>query len=586
MPRSFAGLFAALAVLIASGSASAQGPTVFVVDNTAQMAAKFGQKRRIDAAGSAISAIGKRLGTSASAGLWVYGSAPADRCDDARESVAVAPAGQSIPAITAAVGDIKPSAARTPVAAAIRGALKAGGEDQPTTVVVFTGSADDCNADLCGTARALQAIYSKAKVHIIGFSPSPQAVEALTCTAKALQGTFTAVKGQADLDKAVNAMVPAPPQAPKKVGAAAAPSQITLNPSVANAPADEQKPADQPAPKKPAPVELPPNVELSAQLSADTPELPSGVTFRATKIETSPTGQKRIADNPSGSGAGGRARLRLAPGPYLIEATYGLATAQKEIVAGADRTEAAVVFNAGTVAATALASPGGKPAENVVFTLLQPKPSADASEVVRSASPQALFHVNAGQYRLVVGSGITRQELPITVAPGKVTAVTLPLNLGVLEVKSVAVEGQPKLLPAWYRIFRSGPGGQRQLVGTAAGPVARVSLPAGSYVIRTEYGQTQSDTAVTINAGQIASQTVVLNAGEVVIRAQNTGQTCSVFRDGASGGTPVARGAGSEMRFVLPAAGYELRCAAPGPAATQKTFPIAIKAGDTVERSL
>ena len=85
---------ASVALLLATGCAAAQTRTILVLDATAQMSAKFGQLRKIDAVKSAVTAAASRMDSKAPLALWAFGTNPSGKCDGKGELVKLQPAGQ------------------------------------------------------------------------------------------------------------------------------------------------------------------------------------------------------------------------------------------------------------------------------------------------------------------------------------------------------------------------------------------------------------------------------------------------------------------------------------------------------------
>ena len=60
----------------------AQGKTVLVIDATAQMSAKLGQVRKIDAVKTAAGDAASRMDPQSPLAVWAFGTDPAKKCED------------------------------------------------------------------------------------------------------------------------------------------------------------------------------------------------------------------------------------------------------------------------------------------------------------------------------------------------------------------------------------------------------------------------------------------------------------------------------------------------------------------------
>lgn len=352
-----------------------------------------------------------------------------------------------------------------------------------------------------------------------------------------------------------------------------------------------QKPAEQPSEGPPTarvPAQPEPNVILSASLMAGAPPLDAGVTWRITKITTSPTGQDHVQSAPIWSGGGGSAKVKLAEGRYEVEAAYGLAVARSEFTVAAAKVEKAIPLDAGMIAVDALQAVNSARAENVLFTLYRSKTGSGREELARSSAEPATFYVNAGDYTLVASAGLAKMETPVTVQAGKVSAVKMALNLGVLEIKVLAADGVAKPVAAWHRLYAVGQKEIRQTAPllTIEGSSNRLQLPVGTYWLETVYGGVRQDTPVTITAGQVTSRTVILNAGEAKIHIGPDGgkdtAVCAIYEAGSDRktATPAGRASGTDITFIVKAGLYDVECRSKAGSAAAKETQVKVVAGE------
>src|SRR5215468_821836 len=85
-----------IALSLSAGSCAADGsPAILILDATAQMSAKLGQQRKIDAMKSAVSAAVNRMNPDAQLAVWAIGTNPAKKCEDRGELVRLQAAAQA-----------------------------------------------------------------------------------------------------------------------------------------------------------------------------------------------------------------------------------------------------------------------------------------------------------------------------------------------------------------------------------------------------------------------------------------------------------------------------------------------------------
>ena len=567
--------------------------TIVILDATAQMSANLGQKRKLDWAKTGISGAVSRMDPESSFALWAFGTLPQKKCEDIGALVPLQPAGGALGPLDKALSALQPKAARAPAMDALQAALKsaASSEAKPVSALLISGTGDDCVGDICAAAGRLHGLYPNAKLTVLGLNMGEQAAANFTCAAKAMGGAFTAVKTGADLERSLrealgSAKAAAQPKAAVVAAANAASGGADANPPEQPAVAPPSPPpADQPVQKEPEekPVLTPqsePNVVLSATLIAGMPPLESGVTWEIYKVQVTPTGQARAAEAPLWVGGGGQAKAKLPEGRYGVRVAYGLATATGEFTLAAEKVEKTIPLDAGTIVAEAQQAQNGPPVGDAFFIVSQ-MTSAGREELGRSSGAPALFHLNAGGYTLSAFAGGATLEAPVKVLAGKVSVVRMPLNVGTLEIKTFAKEGSTELVAAWHRI--SPATSDQKNVLRVSGLSIRLQLPAGSYRIETIYGNAREENVVTVNAGQLTSKTVSLNAGEATLSLPpgKSDRICAVYQAGSDRTLgPIGRAAGSDIRFILKAGRYDVECREKGDTAPPKQAQITVVAGE------
>ena len=560
------------------------------------MNAQFGQQRKIDAMKSAVAAAAVRLDAKASLAAWAFGTNPSKKCEDRGELVHLQPVETAASALDKVLSPVQPRAARAPVFGTLQAALASLGEpkDGAVSAVIIAGTGDDCTGDICSEAKRLHDEYPNAKLTVLAAGMSEQAAANFTCAAKAMGGGFTAVKSAADLTRVLRQTLDIAPDAqpvkapvlpsaaPPEAGKTSAVKSTETAVAAPSAPVGTNLAVrEQPQPDA--------NTFLSFALSSGMPPLEAGVTWEIYKINTTPTGQLRAAEAPSWTGGGGQAKLKLAEGRYLVRAAYGFASAEDAIAVGAGKAEKTISLNAGTVAAEALQAQGSQAAEDAFFVLYRRKTAVALEELGRSSEAPAIFYVNAGEYTIAATAGLAKLHTDVKVEAGKVSAVRMALNVGVLEIKTFAVEGSSRPVPAWHRLYAAASGPGKAPVLRISGGSHRLQIPAGTYRLETEYGNARVESAVSVAAGQTASQSVVLGAGEAKISlpAGKPARVCAVYEAGADRNAgPLGRAAGTSMSFILKAGDYDVECRHQGASEPAKRARIRVVPGETQQAKI
>src|SRR5262249_22148593 len=193
-------------------------------------------------------------------------------------------------------------------------------------------------------------------------------------------------------------------------------------------------------------------------------------------------------------------------------------------------------------------------------------------------------------YVLSASSGPAKLNATVKAEAGKVSAVRMALNVGILEIKTFAGDAA-KPVAAWHRIFAAGaePAKGAGPLLRIAGGAHRLQLPAGSYRLETEYGNARVENAVTIVAAQTVSQNVIVQAGEAAISFPpgKTSEVCSAYEEGSDRNAgPAARAAGTSITFILKTGVYNIECRPAGAQAPLQQAQIRVAAGDTESQKM
>lgn len=559
---------------------------VFVIDATNSMKGRIKGVFKLDMTRSALTKSLSAAPAGAGAALLSFGDQPSRACDDIAIASPLAPASKSALAFRNAFARLEPkTSGRTPIlAAASRGAriIEDQGRGAQGAVIIMTDGGDDCAPRTCKAAEAFHASHPNIVLHIVNLRPDRVITAQLQCVATATGGRFTEAQTERQITEALTAALrhvpaapPSPPPAPSPAAPAtdpaaggpaagsppAAPQAQTApepaaRPLAADTPSPEHPPAPQASLTPPAKADPPFNLTLRATLVDGAPPLTQGVGWRVFAGKPSADADARGSGQALWSGAGAEVRVRLAPGSYYAEASFGLIKTGADItVPASGQAEAVVPLNAGAITVRAVGRPGGAPLERVFYRLYSASGEgggAPGREVGRSSLPQAVFHVPAGQYRLTAEHGLARAERPVTVTPGAALALDIPMNAGALKLSarvttafdaaapaadqpgaadggSLAATGAASPSPPtfFYRIYaRDGTGtGPKREIARSAAAEPSFGLPQGAYHVSVQYGLAASEKDVNVVAGEQTNAAFALEVGRLILSSTIAGKT-------------------------------------------------------------
>ncbi|MGI9412940.1 MAG: vWA domain-containing protein [Hyphomicrobiales bacterium] len=208
-----------------------------------------------------------------------------------------------------------------------------------------------------------------------------------------------------------------------------------------------------------------------------------GVYFRVFAAEQNADGQrKQIA------AGGGKPKFKLPSGKYWITAKIGDALVGRDIeVRAGERTDVAVVLDAGVLALFASASQGGDPVKKVYFRVYDLKKDIEGNRKQLTAGGGApKFKLPAGKYLATAKWGDATARMEVEVTAGQMTETTINLNAGRLEVVAVdAASGQRRTDRPSFRVYSAKKDieGNRKQIAAGSGETFAANVPAGKYVV-------------------------------------------------------------------------------------------------------
>ncbi|MDX2264422.1 MAG: hypothetical protein NW215_05575 [Hyphomicrobiales bacterium] len=532
--RRLGALLGVAALLGAPQPAAASEPVMVIAASAAKhMGARMkgGRKAAIqrDALRAALDAAPDRLRL----GLLSYGETPKRKCDDVSDLTPIAAAGGAKAAMTNAARRLKGGGRAAHIAAILRADELASAEPGagPRSVVLIAGGADDCAEDPCAAAKAFAARRPGVAVHVLTLAPPPPERARLRCIADNTGGRYAEALDAADATRELTRFIAV--DAPPAPVVAAPSAETPAAPPGSPAPsASEPLFPPPPLPERGAAARVAaapaPNVSFSATLAEGAPPLRQGVAWRAYALKPGAKPGGYAGDKPVWSGAGPEPKAALAPGRYHIEATYGFASAGRDVTveAGAPL-EAAVTLNAGSIAARAVAKTGGEPLDQMFYILYAA--GLGGREIGRSSRADAVFHVPAGSYRLVGQHGQAEAETLVAVAAGETARAELAMNAGVLKLEARAKSDGPTMAEVFYYVF--GPDDDGKEIARSAAPQPEFRLAGGRYRVVAQYDLARAEKTVTVQPGRETSALLILDGAGLRLSAKLAGRDEPLARD-------------------------------------------------------
>jgi hypothetical protein len=221
-------------------------------------------------------------------------------------------------------------------------------------------------------------------------------------------------------------------------------------------------------------------ITLAAQLVDKGEDVSRGLVWRVFEPDPGPDGKLRLV----ASAKGGTQSFDLAPGQYLVHASYGRAGATKRITVGADARRESFVLDAGGLKLDADLSTGAQiPPEKLRFSIYEAdaKPGQDRALILPDVSPNTVIRLNAGTYHVVSTYGnvnaVVRSD--IKVEAGKLTEARVELRAAEMTMKLVREPGGEAIADtSWSVLTNSG-----DSVSERVGAYASMVLAEGDYII-------------------------------------------------------------------------------------------------------
>lgn len=549
---SLARLFAACltAILFAAGmppraGADAPAPVIIVMDGSGSMWGNLGTERtaKFDLARAALRQSLATVTSAARFGLVAYGHRSRGNCSDVE--TLVPPEAGPAERVLGPIDKLSPRG-RGPLTLALREAAKSVPGQDPATFILVTDGYDNCSQDPCLGAAEIAKANPNIVIHTIALAVDPPAdLQRLRCISRTTRGKFYDIRDNAALPTAVG--------------------EVT---QLANLQGPAAQPEEAAAPEA-APKSAPPGLRLSAALAEKGAAITAPVSWRISKEGAE---DQAVLERSSPA-----ISENIAPGRYVVEATYGLAKAKTTVEVTEEGPAAArLSFDAGTLKIEARASQALDPLADPMLTVSAlPAAGSDGKSAPQAVwigrNADAEIVLPAGSYRVRATDGLAQAETTVAVTAGAAARAPLVLSTGRLELTAVPVENGDPLTEVEFAIAvddPDAPQGRREIARTAD-PHPVFVLAAGTYYVSARLGTAEVHQRVAVGTGAVVVQPIVLNVSRVIVSALLDGaapprELPVTFRVLSSDPSPreLARNTNTPAEFFLAAGKYRIEAQA------------------------
>ncbi len=221
-------------------------------------------------------------------------------------------------------------------------------------------------------------------------------------------------------------------------------------------------------------------ITLSAKLTAEGQDISRGLVWRVFGQEAGADGKLPLI----ASSQGGTSSFNLAPGGYLVHASYGRAGATKRITVGRDSKSESLVLYAGGLKLDAVLAGGVRiPPAKLKFSIYDADAdsSGERALIIPDVSPNSIVRLNSGTYHVVSTYGSVNAVIrsDIRVDAGKLTEATVEHKAAEITFKLVREAGGEALADTSWSVLSGSGDPVREVVGAFASLV----LAEGDYTI-------------------------------------------------------------------------------------------------------
>ena len=537
-----------IAALLAQGLLAApllaEGKSIIVLDASGSMWGQIDGRPKLEIAREALGSVLSGLDPATEIGLMAYGHREKGSCQDIE--LVVPPAAGTAQAITDAANTMK-FLGKTPLTEAVRrAASELRSTEEKATVILITDGIETCEADPCALGAELEASGVDFTAHVVGFGLTAEEGVTVACLAENTGGKYIEAKDASSLVEALKTTVavvepepvPEPEPQPAAIednvdpilhlaeggpepeadilddayfeffaiaadGTVAAETSTTIYGAGkgALAPGKYQLRTTLDEAVVTQAVEIGPDTALSQPLVVMDAGLLKLTLRPSPGADPDPDAfwEMRGPDDVSDSGYEKASRV-FPSGEYGFNATLGAASVSQSVVIEPGKvTTLDLVIGVGLAVVEATYAEGVKVEGGDHFVEIfgaAKDIDGNRKSVGYTYGAGAKFDLPAGDYVAVVTLGAAKAEVPFTVKVGERTEITAPLNAGVAAF-TTATDEFVEVLAAKPDI-----NGNRASFGYGYGPAWQTTLPAGDYLVRASKGDKQSETPLTVKAGE------------------------------------------------------------------------------------
>ena len=233
-------------------------------------------------------------------------------------------------------------------------------------------------------------------------------------------------------------------------------------------------------PSSPLALQTGGEITLTAKLIEEGEDISRGLVWRIFGQQAGPDGKLPLI----ASAEGGSSVFQLAPGGYLVHASYGRAGATKRITVGRASKSESIVLDAGGRKLDATLAGGIRiPPAKLKFSIYEAGADADGERalIIPNVSPNSVVRHNSGIYHIVTTYGAVNAVIrsDIRIEAGKLTEATVEHHAAELTMKLVREAGGEAIADTSWSVLSGSGDPVREVVGAFASLV----LAEGDYTI-------------------------------------------------------------------------------------------------------
>ena len=218
-------------------------------------------------------------------------------------------------------------------------------------------------------------------------------------------------------------------------------------------------------------------IGLAAAFGGEGKPIASGLTWRvyADRLDGGPMTEVARSDEAA-------PRFRLQPGAYVVNATYGFASASKKVVVGTEEANERLTISAGALQLAGAIGETPIPGPRLAFSVFVPVGRNSEGRLVRGGVKAGdLVRLPEGTYHVVstYGDSNAIMRADLKVESGRLTQATLNHRAATVTLKLVAAPGAEAFAGTAFSVLT--PGGDT--IREAIGAFPSVTLAEGDYVL-------------------------------------------------------------------------------------------------------